>query len=135
MKLIQRAEGVVADVVSDYELAITAGSESGVEVGDRAVIYREIEIAEPKSGRTLGTVRRPALNMRIVEVHPEFSVGQTTDRIQEEETTYNALRFSLGSGSRDRRIKVTPVPADADYRTFAAPAGTPVVIYGETDDS
>jgi hypothetical protein len=69
-------EAKVANVISDEEVAFSAGRNQGVAREDVATIYRRIQVPDPDGGGILGYVSRPLLSLLIIEVQDNLSVGR-----------------------------------------------------------
>src|SRR5437868_392178 len=102
----------IAAVVSPYEVAFNSGADAGVKEGDQAWIFRNTEITDPESGEILGTVRRPTLQFRIIEVQPKLSVGTTVGTVRERPV--GALAALQAPA---QRIRVTTSPQGRDFKT------------------
>lgn len=72
-------EGRVAQILSDRELVINRGQEDGVEFGMEFKVLSDlsIEITDPETGASLGSIDRPKVQVRAVEVHEKFAVCKT----------------------------------------------------------
>ena len=71
-------EGKVAAIVNERDLVINRGSGAGVEEGMKfKVVEAELAIKDPDTGEALGTFDREKIRVRIVEVHPKYSIGKT----------------------------------------------------------
>jgi hypothetical protein len=114
----------VAKVISEYEAALTAGSEQGVKPGDIATIFREIEVTDPDSGEPLGTVERPAVRLEIIEVRPKMSVGQTYETVAQKEGDIFDVFFRQGT----QRIRLTETEQTVDRRTVLISGNMPAEI-------
>lgn len=70
--------GAVAAVLNDRELALNIGAEAGVREGMRfQVLEKERLITDPTTREELGRVQREKVKIKVVEVHPRFSVART----------------------------------------------------------
>ena len=71
-------EGKVAAVLNERDLVINKGSDAGVKDGMKfKVIVPEVTVADPDTGEVLGTIAKEKIRVKVVEVHPKFSVGKT----------------------------------------------------------
>ncbi|MDP2674796.1 MAG: hypothetical protein Q8Q00_07805 [Dehalococcoidia bacterium] len=71
-------EGKIAAVVSTREVAIIRGSDHGVAEGMVfAIIGGPIQITDPDTGKTIGSVDREKLRVRVSEVREEFCIART----------------------------------------------------------
>ena len=75
----KRITGAVARILNSRELVLNRGSEHGVKTGMHfEVLAPEAEnIEDPDSGEVLGSVDRPKVAVRIVQVQPKLSVART----------------------------------------------------------
>ena len=76
-------EGKVAAVINRRELVINRGSDAGVQEGMKfKVMDRRLEITDPESNETLGTLEREKVRVKVSEVHPKFSIAMTYETYQ-----------------------------------------------------
>ena len=71
----------VATVISPSQVAFNMGSDSGIEKGSRAMLYRTVEVRDPETDDVLGTVQVPKISFRIDLVEPKFCVGTVADAV------------------------------------------------------
>lgn len=78
----------VAEILNRRELVINAGAEDGVTEGMRFAILnrRGVEVKDPDTGETLGSVEIPKVLVEAVRTHPKLTVART----------YRTLRKNLG---------------------------------------
>ena len=71
--------GKVASVLTERELAINIGKNSGVEIGMKFKVLTEkpTEIIDPDSKTLLGKVDREKIRVEVIEVQPKLSVCRT----------------------------------------------------------
>lgn len=71
--------GYVAKVLNSRQLVINKGEEHGVEVGMIFTVYDQKgeNIKDPITGQNLGSVKRPKVSVKIIEVEPKLSVAET----------------------------------------------------------
>lgn len=74
--MARELEAKVAEVISDTVIAINAGEDAGVELGDRVVVWRFVDVLDPDSGDILGTVRLENLRLKVSSVHQRFSLAR-----------------------------------------------------------
>lgn len=68
----------VARVINDRELAITGGSDAGVQVGDvLMVLGKPVQILDPGSQEPLGEVATSKAVVRVYEVQERFCLART----------------------------------------------------------
>lgn len=122
-------EAQIAQIISSYDVAFNAGEDAGVVVGGEALLFRETNVADPKTGEPLGVVRRPSLRFRITEVHPKFSVGTTVDTVRREsDALFPVIQ------TRPERVRVTAHSQGRDYRTRVVEIGQQVEILPPKDE-
>lgn len=71
--------GSVAEILNSRELVINRGREHGVRDG---MIFEVLapqgeDITDPDTGETLGSVERPKVVVRVVQVEPRLAVART----------------------------------------------------------
>src|SRR6187401_2065521 len=71
--------GKVARILTSREWALNIGQEAGVSVGmEFDVLYPKGEdITDPDTGEVLGSLRRPKVRVRVVQVKPRISLAET----------------------------------------------------------
>jgi hypothetical protein len=70
--------GRVADILNERELVINRGSEAGVKEGTRFKITEpERTVTDPDTGEPLGNFSREKIRVKVVELHPKYSIGMT----------------------------------------------------------
>lgn len=71
--------GKVARILNSRELALNIGSEHGVELDMRFdVLDAALEdIRDPDTGAAIGSVYRPKVRVKIVQIHEKISVAST----------------------------------------------------------
>ncbi|WP_222195929.1 FlgT C-terminal domain-containing protein [Modestobacter italicus] len=66
----------VAAVLDEFRIAIAAGEDEGVEVGDRVDLWRVVDIRDPETKEHLGRTRLEKLRLEIEDVQDRFSVAR-----------------------------------------------------------
>jgi hypothetical protein len=71
--------GRVARILNSRELVINRGAEHGVTVGMRFEVLapQAEDIRDPDTGELLGSVDRPKVEVRVVQVEPKLAVART----------------------------------------------------------
>ncbi|MGW5011278.1 FlgT C-terminal domain-containing protein [Micromonospora chalcea] len=77
---MSEVKGKVARIISEHELAINVGGDHGLQVGDKAALYRTVDVNDPDSGEILGSVEVRTLGLEVSIVEPRFCVAVVTDR-------------------------------------------------------
>ncbi len=72
-------EGQVAEILNSRDLVINRGEENGVE---RGMVFEILaphgqDILDPETDEVLGSVERPKVVVKIVEVEPKLAVART----------------------------------------------------------
>ncbi len=71
-------QGKVAAVLNSRDLVINKGENDGVSEGMMfQVTQPDVPIRDPDSGHELGVLVRDKIKVRVVELHPHFSVAKT----------------------------------------------------------
>ena len=80
--------GKVARILNSRELALNIGSRHGVEVDMVFEVFdaSEEDIMDPDTGMTIGSVYRPKVRVRVLEVQDRISVA----------STYKSRRVNVG---------------------------------------
>lgn len=98
-------KGKVAAVLNERDLVINKGSDDSVSEGMLfQVTQPDFRITDPDSGAELGVIARNKIKVRVVEVHPQFSVAKTYETY-----SYPASPVSVRAGVIWRRRPVTRV--------------------------
>ena len=70
--------GKVAAILNERDLAINKGGNDHVSEGMLfQVTQPDVPVRDPDSGAQLGVLVRDKIKVRVVEVHPQFSVAKT----------------------------------------------------------
>lgn len=71
--------GHVAKVLNSRQLAINKGADDGVKVGMVFTVFDQKgeDIKDPITGQNLGSVKRPKVDVKVIEVEPKLSVAET----------------------------------------------------------
>jgi hypothetical protein len=97
---------LVARIISGSEIAVNAGSDSGVQKGDRVTVWRSVEITDPKTGDSLGSYLRAQLRLEVSLVDERFSLARV--RIEVPNFTANIFgrqtKFITGAGVDDEHV-------------------------------
>ena len=90
-------EGLVADVLTNRELAINRGAKHGVEIGMRFRILanRGTDIRDPETGEILGTVEILKTVVKIVDVKENLSVGRTFRTLRQGSNSFGSQSNAL----------------------------------------
>lgn len=72
-------EGAVAKILTARELVINRGSEDGVRTGMKfQILDRKVEnVKDPETGKVLGSIDRPKVDVRVTRVAEHLSIAQT----------------------------------------------------------
>lgn len=65
----------VASVLSASEIAINVGTARGVQIGDSAIVWRSVDIRDPNTNESLGSVLRRRLQLDVRSVEERFCVA------------------------------------------------------------
>lgn len=112
----------IAEVLSKSEVVINVGEDNGVEQGNTVEINRDIEIFDPDSMESLGTIRRTILTLRVVEVQPRLSLARIPSK-------------SMLSAALSQREKEISGSAEMDSSRVHLSKGDEVAVFIASDDS
>ncbi len=77
-------EGSVAKILTARELVINRGSEDGVVVGMKFQVLdpKAENVKDPETGKTLGSIDRPKVEVEVTRVAEHLAIAQTFRRHQ-----------------------------------------------------
>ncbi len=86
-------EGKVAEILNDRELVINIGRKAGANEGMRFKVLDEkpVEIVDPDTKRPIGTIDRPKVKVKVVDVEKSLCIARTYE-------TYEVNTGGSGSG-------------------------------------
>jgi hypothetical protein len=81
-QVIQKFPATIIQIVDEYKVAINRGSEHGIQVGQRFLLYRlsETDIKDPETGESLGYLEIVKGTGKVTHVQPKMSTIQS-DRV------------------------------------------------------
>ncbi len=83
MTTARAIKGKVAKIMNERELALNRGADAGVQEGMRfQVLQPEVVIEDPDTKEQLGILQREKIKVKVVEVHPKYSIAQTYETYQ-----------------------------------------------------
>lgn len=110
--------GKVAAILNDRDLVINKGRNDGVAEGmEFQVTQPDVPIRDPDSGLELGVLVRDKIKVRVVELHPNFSVAKTYETYSARvpsEVQQALSRFSGRTVTRVRKILAESSEQDGD---------------------
>jgi len=116
----------LAQVVTSAQIAINAGSAKGVKRGDRAVIFRVVNIEDPDTKEPLGSVRVPRLVFKVTSVVDNFCLADVETVDVDNPLASNVFSaVSIGGG----RVKLTTGPATG-LNSASVKIGEEITIQG-----
>jgi hypothetical protein len=68
-------EAKIAAVLSETEVAVNAGTNKGVQLGDAVTFWKITEVKDPDTKEHLGSVRTPVLRMSVSVVRDLMAVA------------------------------------------------------------
>jgi hypothetical protein len=74
--MAREIDAKVARVMNETTIAINVGEDAGVEPGNLVVHWRTVDVTDPDTGETLGSVRLPNLRLEVSEVYERFSLAR-----------------------------------------------------------
>ena len=122
-------EGKVAAIVNRRELVINRGADAGVQEGMKfRVMDRLLEITDPESNETLGTLEREKVRVKVSEVHPKFSLAMTYETYEVSEPNLTGI-FGAHRVTRVRTLQTTSDSVQSpDDRVASVRAGDLAVL-------
>ena len=85
-------EGKVAAIINSRELVINRGAVAGVQEGMKfKVMDHLLEITDPESNETLGSLEREKVRVKVSEVHPKFSIAMTYETYEVSEPSLTGI--------------------------------------------
>ena len=104
--------GKVAVILNERDLVINKGHDDGVSEGMLfKVTQPNVSITDPDSGVELGVLTREKINVKVFEVHQNFSVAKTYETYRFTEPSALELAQALHRGrtvTRVRKILIEP---------------------------
>jgi hypothetical protein len=99
-------QGKVATILNERDLVINRGSLSGVKEGMIfAILEPTVEITDPDSGNSLGSITREKIRVKIIEVEGQFSVGKTYETYRSSLYPASLLGVGLGATTKVRTLR------------------------------
>lgn len=106
----------IAEVLSKSEIVINIGEDHGVEQGNTVEVNREIEIFDPDSMESLGSIKRTVLALRVVEVQSRLSIARIPAKSM----------LSAALGQREKEISGA---AEVDSTRVSLSKGDEVAVF------
>lgn len=108
--MAERIEGSVAAILNDRELVINRGTAHGVEDGMLFAVLNTqgLEISDPESGESLGSVEIPKVMVKIVRLQEHLAVART----------YKKRRVNIGGRGSSFTSMFEPPKYVVEYETF-----------------
>ena len=122
-------EGKVAAIINSRELVINRGAFAGVQEGMKfKVMDHLLEITDPESNETLGTLEREKVRVKVSEVHPKFSIAMTYETYEVSEPGLTGM-FPLHRVTRVRTLQAgSGIVQSPEDRVAAVRAGDLAVL-------
>jgi len=76
---MSEVQAKLAAIVDDSRAAINIGSVAGVDKGDRVTLFRTVEVTDPDTGESLGSVDVEKLHLEVELVQEKMCVAIVTD--------------------------------------------------------
>ncbi|NUV62789.1 FlgT C-terminal domain-containing protein [Streptomyces sp. CAI-85] len=124
-------EAKLATVVDESRIALNRGSLAGVQEGDSVALYRTVEVLDPDSGESLGSVDVKKLNLEVEIVQEKMCVAVVTDLFFADNEPTDLMSNILRP---KRRKRVSLNPAKGDRRTVRVMVGDRATIHIETPE-
>ena len=111
-------QGKVAAILNERDLVINRGRIEGVSEGmEFQVTQPDVPIRDPDSGADLGVLTRDKIKVRVVELHPHFSVAKTYETYSARvpsEVQQAMARFAGRTVTKVRKIVTESPEQDGD---------------------
>lgn len=108
MSEVEEVDGLVAQVLSATEIAINRGANHGVREGDDVSVWRVVEIKDPDTNASLGSVRREVVSLEVNFVEDEFSIAKVRVQASAWPSSMFGVQPKIFLGSKDdERVRVT----------------------------
>jgi hypothetical protein len=99
-------EGKIASILNERDLVINRGADDGVAEGMRFKVNEpEVRITDPDTGAELGTLEREKIRVKVIEVHPRFSIAKTYETYESYEPSEVSRLLSMTSRTTVRRVR------------------------------
>ena len=122
-------EGKVAAIINSRELVINRGAAAGVQEGMKfKVMDHLLEITDPESNETLGSLEREKVRVKVSEVHPKFSIAMTYETYEVSEPSLTGM-FPMHRVTRVRTLQAgSGIVQSPEDRVAAVRAGDLAVL-------
>lgn len=114
----------VARVLSNSELALSGGSDLGIEQGDVVLVRKTVQIKDPDNGEVLGTVDQTRMRLSVSEVQDRFCLARVN--------VPSALTASLSLFGRQSKFISGRDIKDDEYVNIST--GDEVIVVVRDDD-
>lgn len=96
----------VARIISGSEIAVNAGTKSGVQKGDSVTVWRTVEIEDPETGESLGSYLRSQLHLQVSFVEERFSLAEVKIEVPNFAANIfgRQVKFITGGGVDDEHV-------------------------------
>ncbi len=118
----------VAKVLSKSEIVINVGEDDGVAEGNTVSVTQNIEIYDPDTNESIGTIERTILTLRVISVQPRLSIARIPARNMVTAAMNQRDKEIVGASAVDS-TSVTLLEGD-DLTVYIA--GEPTPIFGLT---
>ena len=119
-------QGKVAAILNERDLVINKGRSDGVSEGMTfQVTQPDVPIRDPDSGANLGVLVRDKIKVRVVELHPNFSVAKTYETYSAREPSEVQRTMSRFAGKTVTRVrKILTESSDQEGDTIGMEGST-----------
>lgn len=70
-------QGKVAMILNDREVVINRGKDHGVEMGAKFKVVETVEVEDPDTKETIGTIEREKIRLEVAHLEPAMSIART----------------------------------------------------------
>jgi hypothetical protein len=124
------AQGKIAKVLNDAQIAITCGTDMQVEIGDQVRVMDNVEITDPDTGEYLGSI---LVQVIILRVNFVMAKAATAMVVQRASGSYSSLMSPIFS--QNPLLKLTSDVIEVDSRHVLVTVGQTVIVERREDSS
>ena len=74
---VTHVKGKVAKILNDREVVINRGESDGVKLGARFKVIETVNVEDPDTKETIGTIEREKIRFKITHLEPAMSIART----------------------------------------------------------
>ncbi len=125
-------EGKLATLVDEIRVAINRGSASGAQEGDVVTLFRTVQVDDPETGESLGSVDVKKLTLEVETVREKMCVAVVVDLFYADGESNDFVSSILRP---KRRKRVAYEVKKGDRRTVQVEVGEKATIDISSDEN